>query len=124
MSAVPRISMPTGTVPSLHEFIKHVWRYRDEGGHTVLCAPPEVFTLVIDDKDEANQAVTVAALLSGAMGFDDRISASFNGPLVLIVFRDLHVLHAFLKVISLHAGHEPSREVAAFCMSMLGFRWT
>jgi hypothetical protein len=124
MSAVQRVDVPIGTVPSLHEFIKHVWRYRDEGGHTVLCAPPEVFTLVIDDKDEADQAVTAAALLSGAMGFGERISASFNGPHVLVVFRDLPTLHAFLKVISLHVGHGPSREVATFCMAMLGFRWT
>jgi hypothetical protein len=124
VSAVRRVDVPSGTVPALRDFIKHVWRYRDENGHTVLCAPPEVFTLVLDDKDEADQAVTAAALLSNAMGFGDRVSSHFKGPLVLVTFRDLQALHAFLKVISLHVGHEPSREVAAFAMSMLGFRWT
>jgi hypothetical protein len=124
MSAVRRVDVPIGTVPSLHDFIRHVWCYRDESGHTALCAPPEVFTLVLDDKDEADQAVTAAALLSNAMGFGERVSSRFSGPLVLIAFRDLPALHAFLKVISLHVGHQPSREVAAFAMSMLGFRWT
>lgn len=124
MSAVPRFSVPTGTVPPLREFTRHVWRYRDECGHTALCAPPDVFTLVVDDKDEADQAATLATYLSAGMGFGDRVAISFDGPHVLIAFKDLPVLHAFLKIIALHVDSRPSREVAAFCMSMLGFRWT
>lgn len=124
MSAAKTVEVPTGTVPPLREFIKHVWRYRDELGTTALCPPPDVFTLVIDDKDEADQAATVSVLLSTAMGFGRRVSVIFDGPNVLVVFKDLHVLHAFLKIISLHINNPPSREVAVFCMTMLGFRWT
>jgi len=116
--------VPAGTVPSLHDFTRHVWRYRDEYGGTVLCGPPEMFTLVLDDHDEADVAVSATQVLSGPLGFDDRVSSKFDGPNALVVFRDLVVLHSFLQLISLHSERPAAREVAEFCMSQLGFRWT
>jgi hypothetical protein len=123
VSAVPRLAVPAGTVPPFREFKRHIWRYRDERGHSALCAPPEVFTLVLDDKDEADQAATLATYLSAGMGFADRVTISFRGQNVLITFRDISVLHAFLRILASHSS-APAQEIAAFCMALLGFRWT
>lgn len=118
------VDIPVGTVPSLREFTRHVWRYRDASGQTVLVAPPgNIFTLVLDDENEANVSVTIAGLLVSSLGFVDRISVVF-GHNVLIEFRDLQALYTFLQVLSMHADQSPGREVAAYCLSLLGFRWT
>jgi hypothetical protein len=123
-AATPHVDVPVGTVPSLREFLKHVWRYRDAAGGTVLVAPPDnVLTLTLDDEDEADVAVTAAGCLVHSLGFDGRIRSVFDGPNVLIEFRDLHVLHTFLQVLALHSDKPAAREVAAYCLAMLGFRW-
>jgi hypothetical protein len=126
MSAVitPLVEVPVGTVPPLRDFLKHVWRYRDAAGETVLVAPPgNVFTLVLDDHDEANVAITVAGVMATSLGYESRIRAVFAGPNVLVEFRDLHAVHMFLQVLSLHSDRLPAREVATYCLAMLGFRW-
>jgi hypothetical protein len=41
-----------------------------------------------------------------------------------IGFSNLHVLHAFIQLVSFQASYPPAREVAAYCMAQLGFRWT
>lgn len=124
MSAVQRVSVPVGTIPPLKTFMRHVWRFRDESGDTVLTPPPTVLTVVLDDADEADAAVTVASYLSLALGYGERVRTVFNGPHVLVEFADLHAIHAFLSVLSMHVHSAPSREVANYCLSMLGFRWT
>ncbi len=118
-----RVSIKTGTVPTYHSFVKHIWSYRDERGHTALCPPPEVFTLIIDDPADALMAVTAVELLAGPLGFHGRIVArSIGGSIASIGFSDLQVLHAFLESLSVQ---EPpaAREVAQFCLEMLGFSW-
>ena len=125
MTAVRRVEIPTGTLPPIRDFIRHVWRYRDEHGETVLTAPPgDILTLVLDDPNEANVSITLVTCLTNTLGFEERISSKFDGPNVLIGFRDLDAIYAFLQVVSLHSDRHAAREVASYCLSMLGFHWT
>jgi hypothetical protein len=124
MTPVPCVEIPTGTLPPIRDFIRHVWRYRDENGETVLTAPPgDVMTLVIDDPNEADICITLVTCLTNTLGFEHRITSSFNGPNVCIAFRDLHAIYAFLQVISMHTDRLAAIEVASYCLSQLGFRW-
>lgn len=121
-----RVAVPAGTVPSLRAFMKHVWRYRDENGHTALTAPPEVFTLVVDAQTDMRCAESAVALLSGPLGFEQRVRFRPSGPARAEVgFADLIVLHAFLQALSIRDGEDPiAREMAEFCLEILGFKWT
>lgn len=121
---VARVAVPLGTVPTLSSFIKHVWRYRDERGHTALAAPPEVFMLTIDDADDALVVSGAIALLSGPLGFRDRVVYRKEPEGASVAFCDLHALHAFLQVLSVHPPDQRSaHEMTEFCLELLGFHW-
>lgn len=119
------VALPTGTVPPIREFMRHVWSYRDRDGQTVLTTPPgPMFSLVLDDPDESGAAMTILQILDVIPGYDGRSSFHMDGPNFIIEFRDLHIVHSFLCVLASKSAHAPAREVAAFCMNTLGFHWT
>lgn len=119
------MAMPVGTIPNLRSFLRHIWRYRDADNCTVLCAPPDdMFTLVLDDEEEVVAATSFVMMMVNTLGFHGRVKISVDFGNTLIAFRDLHALHAFLQLTALRPNHVPTRRMADFCLSILGFRWS
>lgn len=121
----PVFAIRPGEVPAYGAFVRHVWLYM-EHGDSALCAPPDMFTLPLDDDDEARVVGTEAARCLRDFAFaEDRIEVLRHEGVSRIVFRDLEVLHTFLKLMSQRAveGNRPAHEVVSFALRMLGFSW-
>ncbi len=117
-------ALPFGQVPSLREFKRQVWQYRDTCGATALSPPPEIFTYVADDSNDKRVVTHVASTLRH-LGFAERVGIQHTNTVTLISFRDIEALHAFLKLLAANPMFDPAADtVATFVMELLGFSWT
>jgi len=115
-----------GEVPSYDRFVRHVWRFM-EHGDSALCPPPDMFTLPLDDDDDAAIVGQEATRCIREFAYDDdRIIAVRERGQIRVTFRDLEVLHTFLRLLARRAndGDQQAREVVTFALRMLGFAWS
>ena len=119
-----RVYVPAGLVPSLREFTRQVWRYRDSNGQSVLCPPPDVFTLVLDDAGDAACVQIAFIALTDALEFDGRVETRWVAGSQRVIFHDLEALHTFVRALASQGGKDrAASDVAAFILGSLGFRW-
>lgn len=119
------LPLKPGELPPYDKFVRHIWWYMAHGD-SALCPPPDMFTLPIDDRDDMRVVGQEAARCLRDFEFaQDRIEVIVGDGHQRIVFRDLEVLHTFLRLMAQRAvaGDAAATEVVAFALSMLGFQW-
>lgn len=116
----------SGEVPRYDRFVRHVWRFV-EHGDSALCPPPDMFTLPLDDDGDVAIVGQEATRCLRDFEFGaDRIVAVREQGQIRVTFRDLEVLHTFLRLLAQrsNAGDAQAREVLIFTLRMLGFEWS
>ena len=125
MGALVLLPLRSGELPPYEKFVRHVWWYMAHGDGA-LCAPPDMFTLPLGSYDDRRVVGQEAARCLRDFEFaEDRIEVIVGDGQQRIVFRDLEVLHTFLRLMAQRAvsGDSAATEVVAFALSMLGFQW-
>lgn len=115
-----------GEVPPYDSFVRQVWRFAYYGD-SAICAPPDMFTLPLDDDGDVAVVGQEATRCLREFEFaDDRIIASKVHGQLRVTFRDLEVLHTFLRLLAQRAsaGDRQAHEVVTFALRMLGFEWS
>jgi len=123
---VARLVIPSGIVPDLAEFTRHLWRFRDDDGSPVLAAPPVVFSLALDDPDDVSIATEEVKRLREEFEFGDRVTLRYGRVWPEMSFADIETLHTFVRLLAMRAGRPDgykARLFGPFVVETLGFEW-
>lgn len=117
-----RNDVPSGVVPEYKEFLRRVWAWQEEDA--VLDAPPWMYSVIIEDPDEARVVSLLVGLLYQIDGLGDRFENIVVENGSEFSFADLEALHMFLRsCASCGATDETARRICEYIMWTLGFRW-
>lgn len=126
MSRALVFPLRAGEVPPYERFVRQVWRFV-EHGDSALCPPPDMLTLPLDDDADVGIVGQEATRCLRDFEFAaDRIVATRERGQIRVTFRDLEVLHTFLRLLAQRAnnGDAQAREIVTFMLRMLGFEWS
>lgn len=115
-----------GEVPPYDTFVRQVWHFA-RYGDSAICPTPDMFTLPLDDDDDVAIVGQEATRCLREFEFaEDRIIATKTGGQLRVTFRDLEVLHTFLRLLAQRAnsGNAQAHEIVSFALRMLGFEWS
>lgn len=114
-----RRDVPWGHVPSYDNFLKTIWRWRDEEGRGCLDAPPWMYTVLVEDDTEK----VLVDSLTRAIGLG-KVEVRTLDDGTEFSFADLKTLHMFLNLlVAIGAKDNTAKRVAEYILWTLGFRW-
>lgn len=115
-----------GEVPPYAAFVRQVWHFAHYGD-SAICPTPDMFVLPLDDDGDVAIVGQEATRCLREFEFaEDRIVATKTKGQLRVTFRDLEVLHTFLRLLAQRAneGNAQAHEVVTFALRMLGFEWS
>jgi len=123
-----RITYPSGIVPDLKEFTRHLWTYRGEDGLPVISPPPIVYTLTLDpgETDDIQVIAEEVARLKKEFEVGSRVEPTKEQGVPRVHFRDVEALHMFVRLLAIRAGtryDHVAREMGDWIMHTLGIDW-
>lgn len=128
VSDAQRVDVPTGSVPTYAEFVRHLWSYADPALGGCLKPPPVMYRCVIEDIGEELDLVRQVRqeVIIGYELQPESIAIVRDGSTVAygLSFVNVEALHLFVVHLAGMARYrKAAKAFGDFMMWSLGFRW-